>query len=257
MKVLITLISVLTISLTALAQQDVLDKGIAAYKKRAEGAVGLVAKPDNINKAIGHFNTAAAEKETELEASIFLMKCYYYKGTFVEVDKEKRLAVYNSSKALGEKMMATYPKSAPVVYWHAANMGKWGETSGIMKAAKEGLADLMKEWCEKVISLDANYKNGGGYRMLGIVHFKTPYIPFVLSWPDNDDALMHLKKSLTYNDKDFIGNVYYAQALKSDGEKDDAIAILEKIVLLKPNKTQLLEDKKELKEAKALLEKYK
>jgi len=185
-----------------------------------------------------------------------LMKCYYYKGTFVETEKDKRLAVYNSSKALGEKMMAAYPKSAAVVYWHATNMGKWGETSGIMKAAKEGLADLMKEWCEKIIELDPKYKKGAGYRLFGIVHFKTPYIPFVLSWPDNDEALKYLKKALEQNPKDFISNVYYAQALKKDGDKTLAIALLKIVVTWKPNPKTLLEDKKELKEAKRLLEDY-
>ena len=257
MKSILTLITVVALSLPALAQKAEMDNGTAAYNKRAEGASGLIAKAANIDKAIGHFTKASANSATALEGSIMLMKCYYYKGTFVETEKENRLKVYNASKALGEKTMAAYPKSAAAVYWHAANMGKWGETSGIMKAAKEGLADLMKEWCEKVIELDANYKNGGGERMLGIVHFKTPYIPFILSWPDNDEALVYLEKALAKSPNDFIANVYYAQALKSDGEKEKAIAILENMLTWKPNSKQLLEDKKELKEAKALLEKYK
>ena len=256
MKYILTIFTIAAISLTSIAQQSELDKGISYYNKRAEGATGIVAKPDNINKAIGHFETAYANKATEKAGAIMLMKCFYYKGTFVETEKDKRLAVYNSSKALGEKMMTAYPKSVEVVYWHAANMGKWGETSGIMKAAKEGLADLMKEWCEKVIELDADYKNGGGYRMLGIVYYKTPYIPFILSWPD-DDAQEFLEKSLKYDRKDLIGNVYYAQVLKENKEKALAIAILEKVVTWKPNPKQLLEDKKELQEAKRLLEDYK
>ncbi|HIA06281.1 MAG TPA: tetratricopeptide repeat protein [Flavobacteriales bacterium] len=257
MKSLLTLFTVLTVSLSSWSQQAELDKGMGYYNKRAEGAIELVAKAGNIDKAIGHFRTAVSNEATKKDAAVMLMKCYYYKGTFVETEKDKRLAVYNLSKALGEKMMAVYPRSAPIVYWHATNMGKWGETSGILKAAKEGLADLMKEWCEKVIELDASYKDGAGDRMLGIVHFKTPYIPFILSWPDNDDALLHLEKALEYNDKDFIANVYYAQALKSDGEKEKAIAILEKVVTWKPAPSQLLEDKKELKEAKRLLKAYK
>ena len=256
MKSMLTIFTVLIVSLSSWSQQAELDKGMGYYNKRAEGASGLVAQPGNIDKAIGHFNAALSTKASEEEAAILLMKCYYYKGTFVETEKGERLAVYNMSKALGEKMMMTYPRSVAIVYWHAANMGKWGETSGIMKAAKEGLADLMKEWCEKIIELDASYKDGAGDRMLGIVHFKTPYIPFILSWPDNDAALNHLEKSLKRNDKDFIANVYYAQALKSDGEEEKAISILEKVVTWSPSPDQLLEDKKELKEAKRLLAEY-
>jgi len=257
MKTLLTIFTALAIALPTLAQKDELEKGLEFYNKRAEGATELIAKAANIDKAIGHFKTATGNKDTKLNASIMLMQCYYYKGTFVETDKEKRLAVYNLSKSLGEQTMAAYPKSAAAVYWHAANMGKWGETSGIMKAAKEGLADSMKEWCEKVIELDPNYKDGGGYRMLGIVHFKTPYIPFMLSWPDDEEAQKHLEKALTYNAKDFIGNVYYAQVLKENKEKEKAIAILEKMVTWTPDPQQLLEDRKELKEAKRLLAEYK
>ncbi|MBL4752964.1 MAG: tetratricopeptide repeat protein [Flavobacteriales bacterium] len=256
MKTVLTIFIALAFTISTQAQKEELEKGVNFYNKRAEGATGLQAQAANIDKAIEHFTKATGNSETELSASVKLMQCYYYKGTFVETEKEKRLAVYNLSKSLGEKIMAAYPKSAAAVYWHAANMGKWGETSGIMKAAKEGLADSMKEWCEKVIELDPNYKDGGGYRMLGIVHFKTPYIPFMLSWPDDDEAQKHLEKALTYNAKDFIGNVYYAQVLKENKEKEKAIAVLEKMVTWTPDPKQLLEDRKELKEAKRLLEEY-
>ena len=51
----------------------------------------------------------------------------------------------------------------------------------------------MKTHSEKIIELDPDYKDGGGYFMLGVVHLRTPYVPFFLSWPDKDEAERLLK----------------------------------------------------------------
>ncbi|HIO46496.1 TPA: hypothetical protein EYN23_03970 [Candidatus Poribacteria bacterium] len=256
MKILKTIGLLLLISVAAFSQSD-FETGVAAFNKRAEGATGLKAPAANIDKAIASLTKALANATVEEKATVLLMRSYYFKGTFVETEKEARKAVYDLSKLLGEKQVVKFPKSASVHYWYLANMAKWGETSGILKAAKEGLADLLYTLCNKVIELDPAYSYGAGYRMLGIIHFKTPYIPFLISWPDNDDAIENLEKSLEYKSDHLMGQLYLAQVYHDKGRKDEAIKTWEKVAAGTANPEYLLEEGKDIKEAKEFLAKYK
>jgi len=255
MKKLISAILFIAVTTVTIAQSNY-EKGVSYFNKRAEGATGLKAQADNIDNAIGFFKKALETDKGE-SATVYLMRSYYFKGTFVETDKEKRKAVYQLSRTLGDKQTVKYPKSAAVAYWHLSNIAKWSETAGIMKAAKEGIADMLKEMCEKVIELDPKWRDGAGYRMLGVIHFKTPYIPFLLSWPDNDDAIENLEKSLSYNKNNLMGNLWLGKVLYDEGDKDRGIELLEKTANGKASKDTLLEDGKDIKEAKDLLAKYK
>ena len=256
MRNLFTFVLCASLTLGALAQENPITKGLTYYKKRAEGATGLHVKPDNINQAIAYFKIALEQSETEERAVALLIRSYDFKGTFVETDKKKKKEVYNLGKELGLQMMEKYPKSATIHYWHVSNLAKLGETEGIMKGAREGLADRLKELAETVISLNPEYRNGAGYRTLGIVHFRAPYIPFILPWPDNDDAIDNLQKCLALNPDDLLANLYLGQVYYDEGDEDKAIEIMEKVAMTEPSKANFLEDSKDIKEAKELLVKY-
>ncbi len=100
-----------------------LDNGIAIYNARAKGAVGTEAKSQNIDQAIRHFERIMKIDAQEEEAAVYLLKCYYYKGTYVLTDEEDRKAEYNKGKALAEKMVAKYPNSAALRYWYLTCLG--------------------------------------------------------------------------------------------------------------------------------------
>ncbi len=230
-----------------------LDNGIAIYNARAKGAVGTEAKSQNIDQAIRHFERIMKIDAQEEEAAVYLLKCYYYKGTYVLTDEEDRKAEYNKGKALAEKMVAKYPNSAALRYWYLTCLGKWSEVYGILTAAKEGVADLMKEHSEKIIELDSNYENGGGYFMLGAVHYKSPYIPFILSWPDNDDAVSYLTQAYETGRSTFTQTVYLARALHKDKQKTKAIQILTDLIQMPLSDDEPVEDFEQQSLAKDLL----
>lgn len=230
-----------------------LDKGITYYNNRAENAIGTQAQSNNIDKAIRHFERAINIIELEEAAAVYLLKCYYYKGTYVLTDEEDRKAEYNKGKALAEQMVAKYPNSAALRYWYLTCLGKWSEVYGILTAAKEGVADLMKEHSEKIIELDPNYEHGGGYFMLGAVHFKSPYIPFILSWPDNDDAIIWLLKAKVTNHATPIQKNYLARALYKDGKEGEAIRLVKEVIATPPSPSNIVEERFEIQEAKILL----
>ena len=229
------------------------DNGISFYNARAENAIGTKAQAKNIDQAIRHFEKAIKIEALEEEAAVYLLKCYYYKGTYVLADEEDRKAEYNKGKALAEKMVAKYPNSAALRYWYLTCLGKWSEVYGILTAAKEGVADLMKEHSEKIIELDPMVEHGGGYFMLGAVHFKSPYIPFILSWPDNDDAIIWLLKAKITGHATPIQKNYLARALYKDGKEDEAIRLVKEVISTPPSPSDIVEERFEIEEAKTLL----
>ena len=104
--------------------------------------------------------------------------------------------------------------------------------------------------------MDPTYEHGGGYFILGVVHYKSPYIPFILSWPDNDDAVKWLEKSVATGKAKPVQVVYLAQALYKAGEKERAISLLDKITKMTPSKDDPLGDWEQVKKARTLLREY-
>ena len=72
-----------------LAQSD-MELGITAYNKRAEGSTGATAQSGPIDEAINHFGKAAKSPENELDAGIYLLHSYYFKGKFVLKDENSQ-----------------------------------------------------------------------------------------------------------------------------------------------------------------------
>ena len=233
-----------------------LEKGIALYDQRLEGSVKSSARPEPITNAISHFQYALKNTETDTDAALYLLKSYYFRGKYVHKDKEKQKLDFSKGKELGEKYIKKYPDSAPFQFWYLVNLGSWSEVYGIITAAREGVADLMKKYSKIIISLDPEYENGGGYFMLGAVHFKSPYIPFFLSWPDNNKAITYLTKALTIGEETPNQKVYLAQALYKDGQKNRAIDILREVANMQPSKEEIVRDWEQIELAEQLLSEY-
>ena len=231
--------------------------GVAAYNSRSENSSGLMAQPGQINKAIKAFNEAKKHPNYEIKASIYLLQCYYYKGKFVSQSDDEKKDIFNLGKVLGENLIEKYPESVAARYWYLVNLGSWSEVYGLFAAAKEGVADLMKEHSEKIIEMDPNYSDGGGYFMLGAVHLKSPYIPFVLSWPSNDKAVENLTNAYERGNSTPAQTVYLARALYKDGQKDKAIKLLSNLIIQPLSEDQPVEDYEQQAEAKGFLTDWK
>ena len=89
--------------------------------------------------------------------------------------------------------------------------------------------------------------------MLGVVHYKSPYIPFILSWPDNDKAISYISKSISIGEPIPNQKVYLAQALYKDGRKVEAIKLLEEVANMLPSINDRVRDWEQIEIAKQLL----
>ena len=161
------------IVLSLLYSQSLFEEGIVEYNNRAMDSDGLLASTKHIDKAISLFEKHLDDSQSNNEESvIYLLKSYYYKGEYAIKDIELKKEIFDMGKGLAEKYIPIYPNSAAIRYWYLVNLGSWAEVYGTLKAARGGVADIMKEQSEKIIDLDPGYKNGGGYFMLGAVHLK-------------------------------------------------------------------------------------
>ena len=237
-----------------IAAQTDLAKGIIAYERRHDGCVEDRAQSGPISEAIGFFKQALEQSETENEAALYLLKSYYFKAKFSESDKKKKKELLKKGKDLGQKFLDWFPDSVEYRYWYLVNLGSWAEIYGILAAAKEGVADQMRSHSERIIKIDPEYKDGGGYFMLGAVHYKSPYIPFFLSWPDNDEAVKWLRKALETADATVNQKVYLAQALYKQKNRGEAIKILETVSQTEPSENDYASDWEWIKKARELLE---
>lgn len=240
---------------TFLFAQSDMEKGLDWYNRRAEGAKASEAKAGPINRALEYFEAVLSNTNSD-KAALMLMKALYFKGEYTTDDNQEKKMVFDKGKRLGEEYVTRYPESVEFRYWYLVNLGSWSKAYGILTAAREGVADLMKKHSEVIIELDPEYENGGGYFLLGAVHFQSPYIPFLLSWPDNDDAIFWLKKAVETGNPRPVQMIYLARALHKKGLEEEAIVLLEKVVVVKPNPDYLVEHLEKIEEAQHLLKEY-
>ena len=236
--------------------QSELEKGIIQYNLRHSGCVENTAKSEPISKAISYFENALNDDKDKDEAALYLLKSYYFKSKFVVNDKNSKKEYLKKGKYLGEDYVEKFPESVEYRYWYLVNLGSWAEEYGILAAAREGVADQIRYHSKKIIELDPNYENGAGYFLLGAVHYKSPYVPFILSWPSNEDAIIWLQRAYDTGDAEIAQVVYLAQALHKDKKKHAAIDLL-KIVLEKtPSKDNYASDWEWLKKARLILSSF-
>ena len=152
----------------ALKGQGNLEKGIEYYNNRQDGSIKSTAVTTHINNAINIFKVAINNPSTEAEAALYLMKSYYFRGKYVHKDVDKKKKDFNNGKDLGEKYIDRFPNSAAFRFWYLVNLGSWSEIYGVIAAAREGVADLMREHSKVIISLDPEYEHGAGYFLLGV-----------------------------------------------------------------------------------------
>ncbi len=219
---------------TLLADSTNIDMAISLYKKIAETATG-------------------AEKEEAIWKQI---RAYYYKGKYTTNDKELKKKIYDFGKKIGEANLATYPDSPGLNLFLAIVWGVWGEEYGILAAAKKGVAGKIKELCEKTIALDPEFDEAGGYRVLGRVYFKAPKIWPILRWPSKKEAVKILKKSLEIAPTNLDSKQFYAEALYSQNQKEEAIGIMKEILATTEVVGGIAEDAVIKKEVEATLKEW-
>lgn len=234
--------------------QTNLERGMTFYENRGEKHHDLKVDSTNINTAILFFHNELKTENGE-KASQYIMQCYYYKAAFVVRAKEEQQKNYYKGTLIGEQAIKAYPKNEAILMWYIANFSKYGESLGVINSAKNGLADKVKLYTEKLIALNPKFNDGAGYKILGVINYKVPHIPLMLTWPSKIKAEEYLKKALAVNPKSISNLYYYAEFLSEVKRKEEAKIILKIVIDTPPRKTNLIEDMYDINQARRLLEK--
>jgi tetratricopeptide (TPR) repeat protein len=223
--------------------QSTFERGKKFYRQRDANADSFKANPTNINRAIELFEAALDQDIKPKESAAYLLRSYYFKAMFTGLSENQQKDIYDKGRRLGEQMIERYPDSVPIKFWYAANIGRWADVHGFIKAATNGISKKLRRVCEQIIEKNPQYQGGGGYRILAQVHFYSPHIPLVMGWPSKDKALELVQKTLEVASDNPTNNMLYANILIEFDRNEKAKELLHEIRRMTPRASHTVEDR--------------
>lgn len=221
---------------------DDLQMGIDYFKARSENAKGLQANAINVDKAIVLFEGLLKQNKNVQVAGGYCLQCYNFKGRFVHVTDADKKVAYSKTIALGNELVKKFPKDGKIRFELTSAIALSAEINGIMKSVDDNVMAQLLYHTKMLIETDSMYNNGGGWKFDAGLNYKTPYIPFIMTWPDKDKAIAVMKKTLKYFPTDVGANFYYAEALLENNQKGLAKIYFELAVKLPSRKDFMIED---------------
>ncbi|MFY0598879.1 MAG: tetratricopeptide repeat protein [Cyclobacteriaceae bacterium] len=234
----------------SLNAQSYFEEAESNFTKRYEKLVGTYANKYYVNLAIRGYKKS--NKNPEVVAA--LLRAYEFKATYTKLPKVTKRKILKKAVSMGREAMRDYPESIPIKYYYMANLGRWGQTISITTAAQEGILKEIKTLDNEIIDADSTFDEAGPLRILGAMHLKVPTIPFILSWPSDEEALRLLHSAYSIAPSNVGNALFYAEALIENNKEEEARILLEDIANRKPRKIRFLEDLKNINDAKQLLE---
>lgn len=175
MTILIKLVAILfTIFLSA---DDNLQKGIDYFNARSENAIGLQANSINIDKALKIFESQLLNTENREKAGYYYLASLNFKGQFVYTRDTDKKNIYKKAVDKGNELIKDFPKSAFIRFELITSIGLLAEMNGALKSAESGVINQMLYHSNMLIQTDSMYRSCAGWKVLSILHYKTPYIP--------------------------------------------------------------------------------
>jgi len=258
------------------------ERGDAAWARRAEGHRGDRAAPGPIAAAVAAYEEALAADPDGLDATWRLLRALYFQGDYATTDSEAKARIYERGKeACGAAVarlerevpgfegvedaapgtlrsrLGARPDAAKLFFWCAVNWGLWGENHGKLAAARAGVASRVRDFCLATIALDERTEQGGGHRILGRLHSEAPAIPFITGWVDRETAIAELRRANSIGAHDPINRIFLAEALLDHGgprQREEAWTILTALADLEPRAAQPVEDERVRRLAREHLE---
>ena len=255
------------------------------WAQRGEGRNGARAAPEPIAEAIRVYENLVASNPQDMEARWKLLRALHFRGRYVLENEDEKLVVFergrelaDESRALLNALVELDPEErepsvvaeavarrlpatvdsqvvAQIYFYSAIHWGLWGEHTGKMKAARQGVAGRIRDYAQTVVLIDARLAEAGGLRFLGRLHTEAPRIPFVTGWIDRQQAVRDLERACQLGPNDPANHVYLADALLRFAKDRDAEAIerLERAAASSPRADHLVEDAAIIAEARDLL----
>jgi len=252
--------------------EDPIERGDRLYAERGESNDGRGrADPQRIAAAIEAYEEALGREPADLGARGKTMAALFFAGDFASPNEEVAHAFYDRGRELGEQGIARVPErfglekpleemdvaeiraSVPeehakevglLYFWAAIHWGAWSRTEGLLKVVSRGVAGRLRSYARVSLALDPTIYRGGNQRLLAHLHANLPRVPFVSGWVDREKALAFAEDALAIQSDD-IGNRAIWGLVVLDvapDRRDEALAVLESVVLAEPRVELVVED---------------
>ncbi len=251
-----------------------IERGDAAWQRRAEGAFGAQATPGPAGEAVDSYQAALEADPSDLEARWKLLRALYFLGEYATPDAatEAQRATYERGRDLGEegldrlarrvpgapdpddlrqltpaelrRAFGDEPDAGPLFFWTAIHWGLYGENIGRLTAARQGVGDHIRDYAEAAVVLDEDYESAGGRRLLGRLHAVAPKIVFFTGWVDREEALEHLRRAWELAPEEPYNGWYLAEAILEHEPENRAraLSILRELASRSPRSDHAVED---------------
>lgn len=159
----------------------------------------------------------AMEDSTVLEAATEgYVKTLYFCFRFVAFEEKDRQIHLDSLMDASKSAYEKFPNNREIAHVYASTLSMWGSERNTLSSLKEGVAGKVRD-----VATAAE-----DWQILGRAHFLLPYVPLILSWPDEKLADKYLTMALEKNRKD-IYNYYFLADLRYDQKRyDDAMELI-------------------------------
>ncbi len=164
----------------------------------------------------------------------------------VNISESKKIKEYKFAIDLLEKEYKKHPESKYINYSLALLWGRYGELIGVLNAARKGVAGKIKKYAENLYRIDKGFNGYSAGLILGRLHYKTPSIPFLLSWPDLKKSKKFLQEVLEKGTEDSVNwaKFFLADTLYKLGETKKAGELYNDLLNMKINKSLYFEELK-------------
>ena len=221
--------------------ESYLEKGIYFYNLR-NNSKDINIAVSNINLAIENFNLALKEEPKNELLLYYLAKSIEFKYAVLPLNFSKETC-NNVFIDMIKKLENSYKEDSKFLNYALILMwGRYGENMSLIEAAKKGIANVIKKYGERLYKLDKKFENGAACLVLGRLHYKTPSIPFVLTWPSLKESKKYLKEGISLFPNSLWLNFYIADTLYELNEKDDAKVYYRKVLEFVPRPENYFED---------------
>jgi tetratricopeptide (TPR) repeat protein len=188
---------------------QLIEQGDALYRQRRDLS--------KAQQALELYETALKEKPNSVEILWKISMVCHYLGMKTQENDELKQKLFTKGIELGEKSTALDSGCAPCHFWTGINLALYGESVGVMKT----LSSLSKveSHLKKTVELEPSYAEGGGFRILGVIQQKVPY----LLGGSKDQAQSYFKKAIASAPKDPLNYLFLAKLMLEREESNETI----------------------------------
>jgi len=248
------------------------------WSQRSQSADGYHASPILASRIVAAYEEALDRHPESLELRWKLLRALHFQGDYALGEDISRLEHYERSRGIADaareylaqrvgkplgdldppqiaEILSDVQGASQIYVYSAILWGRWGESTGKMKAARQGVAGKLRNFAEVSILLDEHIDGAGGRRFLGRMHTEAPKIPFVTGWIDRGQAVTELERALELASDEPYNRLFLADALLrfEPDRRDEALNLLDEVVGKPPRPHRLVEDRAAIADARDLL----